>query len=166
MPYEIAVTSGLWSIERPPSLLGLAKKMSSITTYGVNWVQADMETYSTAELFEPDFVSGIIRAKDDLGINWGMHGELGQLMAWESALGLFWVTSHRKLHQYLDQIYEKFIKPGRKKYRPSYIDFHISNDITIGFLVERFRRAGYLTVDFNGSEDWTHLIKSVEGLQN
>src|SRR5438445_1138569 len=165
MPYNIAVTSGLWGIQRPQWLLGLAKKMSSVTTYGVNWVQADIETSSTAELFEPNFVDGIVRAKDDLGINWGMHGELGSTMAWESAVGLFWVVSHRKLHQYLDQLYQKFVKPGRKKYRPAFIDFHISNDITMGFLLDRFRRAGYLTVDFNGREDWSKLIDKHRDLE-
>lgn len=159
MTYYLTVSSGIGSIGRDPNLMGLGKKIPSILTYGVNVVQADMETYTSAELFEPEVENLIKRFVDDLGIKWVMHGEIGQTVAYETALQQIWRQAHRRLHQYMDAFYEKFIKPkDMKKYLPGYVDFHISNMMSIGYFAERYRVAGLPTVDFKGRNDWTKIL--------
>jgi len=161
MTYEIGVSTGWWSIARTEDLLGLAKKLSNITTFGVKYAQVDFE--SVAEFREPEVVRKIKQLIDSLGIKWGAHGEIGEFMAWESALEVIWKQSHRRLHQYLDTIYENFIKSGYQDYRPEYINFHSSNLPTIGLFVERYRYAGHLTVDFKGNADWDKFLR--EGIE-
>ena len=157
MPYKIGISTGWWSIAKVPELLGLGRKLGSITTYGVNYAQVDFE--STAEFMEPEVVKKIKRIVDSLGIRWGAHGEIGEYMAWESALEIIWKQSHRRLHQYLDAIYENFIKSGYDSYKPEYINFHASNMPSIGMFVERFRYMGHITVDFTGKPDWDEFLK-------
>jgi len=157
MAYKIAVSSGLYRIAQDLNLLGLGRKVTSVATYGVNYVQADVENPS--EFVEPNFVEQIKHAKDGLGIEWGLHGEIDQTVAFEVALEILWKQAQRRLHQYLDLLYEKFIENKMNDYRPSYIDFHVSQFPVIGFIVERYRFAGYVTVDFNGKSDWSELLE-------
>ncbi len=159
MAYHLTVSSGLGSIGRDPNLMGLGKKVPSILTYGVDTVQADMETYTSAELFEPEVEHLIKRFIDDLGIKWVMHGEIGQTVAFETALQQVWRQAHRRLHQYMDALYGKFIKPKKMSgYLPGYIDFHISNMMSIGYFAERYRLAGIPMLDFKGRNSWSHLL--------
>jgi len=165
MSYIIGVSSGWWSIARGEELLGLASKIGSTATYGVNFVQVDFE--SIAEFQEPDVVKNIKRLIDTLQVDWGMHGEIGEMMALESALEVVWKYSHRRLHQYLDTIYVKFCVEGDyREYIPRYIVFHASNLPTIAMIVERFRYAGQLTVTPNGNLNWIEFIQNDEGLKN
>jgi len=157
MSYEIGISTGWWSIAKAEDLLGLARKLSAVATYGVKYAQVDFE--SIAEFREPEVVKQIKQLVDTLDIRWGMHGEIGEYMAWESALEIIWKQSHRRLHQYLDAIYENFIKSGYEKYKPEYINFHSSNMPAIGMFVERYRYAGHLTVDFTGNVDWDEFLK-------
>ncbi|MEM5815167.1 MAG: hypothetical protein QXD89_01615 [Candidatus Aenigmatarchaeota archaeon] len=174
MSYIIGVSSGWWSIARSSELLGLASKIGSTATYGVNFVQVDFESIS--EFQEPDVVKNIARMIDTLQIDWGMHGEIGESMALESALEIVWKQSHRRLHQYLDTIYYKFFveekeflekkgvenKKAIRDYLPKYIVFHASNLPTISMVVERYRYAGHITVDVNGGPNWVEFLEKEE----
>jgi len=164
MSYKVGVSSGWWTIAKSEELLGLASKIGSSATYGVNFVQVDFE--SIAEFQEPDVVKNIKRIGDTLQVDWGMHGEIGEMMAFESALEVVWKHSHRRLHQYLDTIYLKFVlEEDYIDYIPRYIVFHASNLPTIAMVVERFRYSGQLTVTPYGSLNWIGFIQSNEGLK-
>ncbi len=156
--YLLTVSSGIGSIGRDPNLMGLGKKIPSIITYGVNVVQADMETYTSAELFEPEVEKLVKRFVDDLEIKWVMHGEIGQTVAFETAQQQIWRQAHRRLHQYMDAMYDKFVKNKMSKYLPGYIDFHISNMMSIGYFAERYRLAGTIMLDFLGRNTWTTIL--------
>ncbi|MBI2084506.1 MAG: hypothetical protein HYT70_02745 [Candidatus Aenigmarchaeota archaeon] len=167
MVYHLTVSSGLGSIGRDPNLMGLGKKIPSILTYGVNVVQADMETFTSAELFEPEVENLVKRFVDDLGIKWVMHGEIGQTVAFETALQQVWRQAHRRLHQYMDAMYDKFGKPkNMSKYLPGYIDFHISNMMSIGYFAERYRLAGIPMLDFKGRNSWIDLLNETPELKD
>ncbi len=160
MAYDLAMSSGLALVRRDPTLMGIGRKMPSVIFYGVNMVQVDLETQTSAEIFEPDVEQLVKRFYDDLGIRWVMHGEIGQTVAFETALLPRWRGVHRRLHQYLDAMYEKFVKAKEmSKYLPGYIDFHISNEMVLGYFSERFRVAGLPTVDFKGNFDWRKLLE-------
>jgi polyhydroxyalkanoate synthesis regulator phasin len=164
MSYKIGVSSGWWSIAKSEELLGLASKIGSTATYGVNFVQVDFE--SVAEFQEPDVIKNIKRMIDTLQVDWGMHGEIGEAMALESALEIVWKHSHRKLHQYLDTVYLKFFIEGDyREYLPIYIVFHASNLPTIGMIVESYRYAGQITVTPQGDTNWADFIKKNEKLK-
>ena len=164
MSYKIGVSSGWWSITKSEELLGLARKLGSATTYGVNFVQVDFE--SIAEFQEPDVVRNIKRMVDTLQMEWGMHGEIGETMALDCALEVLWKRSHMRLHQYLDAIYYKFIlEEDYREYIPKFIVFHASIMPTIAMIVERFRYAGNLTVDLQGELDWINFITREEKLK-
>jgi len=164
MSYKIGVSSGWWGIAKSDELLGLASKIGSTATYGVNFVQVDFE--SIAEFQEPDVVKNIKRLIDTLQVDWGMHGEIGEMMALESALEVVWKHSHRRLHQYLDTIYLKFVVEGDyRDYIPRYIVFHASNLPTIAMVVERFRYSGQLTVTPSGDLNWIDFIQRDEELK-
>jgi len=164
MSYKIGVSSGWWGIARSEELLGLGSKIGAAATYGVNFVQVDFE--SIAEFREPDVVKKIKKMIDTLQVDWGMHGEIGEMMALESALEVVWKHSHRRLHQYLDTIYLKFcIEGDYREYIPRYIVFHASNLPTIAMVVERFRYAGQLTVTPSGDLNWVEFIQKNEGLK-
>lgn len=157
--YEIGVSSGWFAIPKTSELLGLAQKVASVATYGVNYVQADFE--NTSEFFEPEVIERLRQVVDDLQIKWGAHGEIGEFMAWESAIEVIWKQSHRRLHQYLDGLYDFFVrgrdqKPGKDytKYKPDYVNFHASNAPPIGLFVERFRYGGHVMVTLDGRENW------------
>lgn len=170
--YAIGVSSGWFSIPKTPELLGLAQKTASVATYGVNYVQVDFE--NTSEFFEPEVIERLRQVVDDLQIKWGAHGEIGEFMGWEGAIEVIWKQSHRRLHQYLDGLYDFFIKgrdqnhPERdySRYKPEYINFHASNMPPIGLFVERYRYAGHVMLDFNGQENWDVLLKNNPELKN
>ncbi|MEK6909938.1 MAG: hypothetical protein AABW61_02570, partial [Candidatus Aenigmatarchaeota archaeon] len=86
MAYQLAMSSGLALVKRDPNLMGIGRKMPSVIFYGVNMVQVDMETQTSAEIFEPDVEQFVKRFYEDLGIRWVMHGEIGQTVAFETAL--------------------------------------------------------------------------------
>ena len=164
MSYKIGASTGWWTIAKNEELLGLANKISAAVTYGVNFVQVDFE--SIAEFQEPDVIKNIKRLVDTLQIEWGAHGEIGEMMALESALEVFWKHSHRRLHQYLDTIYFKFLVEGDyREYIPRYIVFHASNLPTISMVVERFRYSGQLTVTPSGNLNWIEFIQKHEELK-
>lgn len=165
--FLIGVTTGWWHIARAPELLGVAMKIAAAATAGVRFVQIDFE--NTSEFFEPAVIDRVRQVVDDLGIQWMAHGEIGEYMSWEAAVEPIWKHSQRRLHQYLDNIYDFFMKyRGEKsrqdqnfsydKYKPQCINFHASNMTPIGLFVERYRYQGHSMVDFEGRDSWDELV--------
>lgn len=152
MPYNIAVTSGLWSIARGRDLAGIKAKISQVLTQGVNSIQVDLD--SVSELTEPGIEDTIRRFVDDLGVKWVMHAEIIEETALETAMQTTWRHSQRRLHMYLDTMYEKFVKKGLKKLLPEYVNFHISIMMSMGYFGERYRIAGMPMVTLDGEYDW------------
>ncbi len=161
MPYNIAVTSGLWSIARGRDLAGIKAKISQVLTQGVNSIQVDLD--SVAELTEPGIEDTIRRFVDDLGVKWVMHAEIIEETALETAMQTTWRHSQRRLHMYLDTLYEKFVKKGLKKLLPEYINFHISIMMSMGYFGERYRIAGMPMLTFNGEYDWSGKFLNTHG---
>jgi hypothetical protein len=168
--YQVGITSGWYGIAKSSELLGLAQKIAAATTSGANFIQVDFE--NTAEFVEPDVMDRIRQTMESLQIFWGAHGEIGETMAWESAIDVFWKQSHRRLHQYLDGIYDYFYKSKDQrrpegayvKYRPYYVNFHASNTHPIGLFVERFRYSGHLMACIDGSDSWEDFFKDQKNL--
>lgn len=121
MTYKIGISSGWWKIGRDPNLLGLATKAGGFgATSGVTFNQVDLDT--TAEFYEPRLKEQITRTKKELGIEVGLHAEIGQLAALESAERKFWEQSHLRLIETVKNAAELgFI----------YINFHMSNTIQL-----------------------------------
>ncbi|MBI2545371.1 MAG: hypothetical protein HYW22_02105 [Candidatus Aenigmarchaeota archaeon] len=153
MTYNIAVTSGLWSIARGRDLAGIKAKISQVLTQGVNSIQVDLD--SVSELTEPGIEDTIRRFVDDLQVKWVMHTEIIEETALETAMQTTWRHSQRRLHMYLDTLYEKFVKKGLKKLLPEYINFHISIMMSMGYFGERYRIAGMPMLTFGGEYDWS-----------
>lgn len=152
MAYDIAVTSGLWSIARGRDLAGIKRKIAQVLTHGVDSIQIDLD--SVSELTEPGIEWIIKKFVDDLKIKWVMHAEIIEETALETAIMTTWRHAHRRLHLYFDTFYEKFVKQGLKDYLPRYIDFHISIMMSMGYFGERYRIAGIPMVTFHGEYDW------------
>ncbi len=156
MPYTVGISSGWWNIGHASALLGVGMKVMSVATWGANFVQVDFE--NTSEFLEPEVVNQIKKAREDLNIRWGSHGEIGEYMAWDAALETIWKHSHRRLHQYLNNLHYFFSKTGNAKYKPEYINFHASNLSTIGMQIEKFRYLGLITVTLDGDTNWDKFL--------
>ncbi|MBI4894454.1 MAG: hypothetical protein HY833_01825 [Candidatus Aenigmarchaeota archaeon] len=164
--YDIGITSGWYGIAKSSDLLGLAQKISAATTSGANFVQVDFE--NTAEFVEPDVIDRLRQTMQSLQLFWGAHGEIGETMAWESSIDVHWKQSHRRLHQYLDGLYDYFVmgkdtrNPGDKsqyfKFRPYYLNFHASNSHPLGLFVEKFRYSGHIQACIDGSDSWEDFL--------
>lgn len=160
--YIVGVSTGMWGIAHDPSIgLGFGSKIQQITTYGVKFVMVNMETTTSTEFFDPELVAKLRIAIDNLNIDWGIHGEIGDHVALESALEINWKQSHRRLHQYVDYLYEFFVKDKEMgaKYLPKFVNMHIANSTSLAFIVERYRVSRQITVDFKGRFDWTTLLE-------
>ena len=72
MAYRLAVSSGLWGIEKGGTLLGISKKIEWATTKGVDCVQVDLE--NVTEFKEPFLKEKLERIKK-LNVEFGFHGE-------------------------------------------------------------------------------------------
>ena len=166
--YIVGVSSGMYGIAHDTTIgLGFGTKMQQITTYGVRFVMVNMETATSTEFFDPELVAKLKISIDNLNIDWGIHGEIGEHVALESALEIRWKQSHRRLHQYLDYLYEFFVKDPQmgKKYLPKFVNIHISNSASLAYIVERGRFIRQFTVDFKGRFDWTQLLEEVPELK-
>ncbi len=131
MVYTIGVSSGWWGIAKTPDLLGLGYKAMSAATYGVNFVQLDIE--SPSEFMEPLLEQQLAIAREDLGLNYGIHGEFDLKM--EHAVKDIYDIYHERL---IDHI------RGAVRTKSSYMHFHASSEPppTIGssMLGYRFQR--------------------------
>jgi sugar phosphate isomerase/epimerase len=96
MTYKVGISSGWWSIGRDPNLLGLATKAGGFgATSGVTFNQVDMD--STAEFYEPRLKEQMSRITKELGLEIGLHAEIGQSMRLESAERKDWEQAHIRL---------------------------------------------------------------------
>ncbi|MBI1972198.1 MAG: hypothetical protein HYS53_02760 [Candidatus Aenigmarchaeota archaeon] len=131
MVYTIGVSSGWWGIAKTPDLLGLGFKAMSAATYGVTFVQLDIE--SPSEFMEPLLEQQLTIAREDLGLNYGIHGEFD--MKLEHAVKDIWDIFHERLTDHIK---------GAVRTKTSYMLFHASSEPppTIGssMLGYRFQR--------------------------
>ena len=96
MPYRVGISAGFWNIGKDPALLGLGQKAVGFgATAGAGLVQIDLERSS--EFFEPDVRRQITKAQQQLKLDIGIHGEINQLMALESAERRYWEQSHERM---------------------------------------------------------------------
>ncbi len=96
MAYKIGVSSGWWSFDKPDELLGIPMKVGGFgATLGTNFIQVDLET--TSEFYEPQLKQRLERLKKELGMELGLHGEIGEMMSLESGERRIWEQSHIRL---------------------------------------------------------------------
>src|SRR3989344_1112678 len=132
-PYQVGISTGFWKIGKDPALLGLAMKIGGIgATGGIQFVQVDLET--VAEFAEPQIKEQIIRMKNKLGILAGLHGEIGELMALDSAEKRIWDQTHKRLCQTVKYAAELGF---------FYVNIHFSNRQLISFTESQHRTQGY-----------------------
>lgn len=132
-PYEVGISTGFWRIGKDPALLGLAQKIGGLgATGGIRFVQVDLET--VAEFYEPEIEDQIRRMKEKLGMFAGLHGEIGELMALDSAEKRIWDQTHRRLCQTV-----RFAA----KYGFFYVNIHFSNKQLISFTEAQHRTQGF-----------------------
>lgn len=97
--YPVGISTGFWRVARDPALLGLATKIAGLgATAGVQFVQIDLE--SIAEFREPEVVKNAKKMMSKLGVTKvGLHGEIGEMMAVDSAEKRVWDQTHDRLVQ-------------------------------------------------------------------
>ncbi len=96
MVYKVGISSGWWNIGKDPALMGLAQKAGSFgATAGVQFNQVDLDTI--LEFLEPDLERKFKRNVKELGIEVGLHAEIGEMIALESAQRRFWERGHERL---------------------------------------------------------------------
>lgn len=96
MAYKVGISSGWWNIGKDPALMGLAQKAGSFgATAGVQFNQVDLDTI--LEFLEPDLERKFKRTVKELGIEVGLHAEIGEMIALESAQRRFWERAHERL---------------------------------------------------------------------
>ncbi len=115
MVYTVGISSGWWGIAKTPDLLGLGLKAMSAATYGVTFVQLDIE--SPAEFREPLLQQQLTIAREDLGLEYGIHGEFD--MRLENSIKDFWDIFQERL---IDHI------RGAVETKTAYMHFHASSE--------------------------------------
>src|SRR3989338_7115589 len=132
--YTVGISTGFWRIGKDPNLLGLAQKIGGLgATGGIRFVQIDLE--SIAEFAEPDVKVHIQRIRSKLGMDEvGLHGEIGELMALDSAEKRIWDQTHRRLCQTV-----KFAAVVGFLF----VNIHFSNKQFISFTEAQHRTQGY-----------------------
>lgn len=131
--YTVGISTGFWRIGKDPALLGLAQKIGGLgATGGIKFVQVDLET--VAEFYEPQIKEQIRRMKEKLGMFAGLHGEIGELMALDSAEKRIWDQTHRRLCQTVKYAHELGF---------FYVNIHLSNKQLISFTEAQHRTQGY-----------------------
>jgi sugar phosphate isomerase/epimerase len=142
MAYKVGVSAGWWKIARDPSLLGLAQKVVGFgATSGCQFIQVDLDT--TAEFYEPELQKQMKRAKEKMGMEVGLHGEVGELMALDSAEKRLWEQSHLRLIETVKYSADLGLK---------YVNIHLSQRPMLSFVESQQRILGYQfpVVSFDG----------------
>jgi len=142
MPYKVGVSAGWWKIARDPTLLGLAQKVAGFgATAGAQFIQADLDT--TAEFYEPDLKEQMRRAREKMGLEVGLHGEVGELMSLDSAEKRLWEQSHQRLIETVKNSVDMGIK---------YVNIHLSQRPHLSFTESQQRVFGHQfpVVSFDG----------------
>ncbi len=146
MTYKVGISSGWWHIGKDPNLLGLAQKAGAFgATAGVQFNQVDLDT--VIEFLEPQLKKQMEEALRILGIQVGLHGELGEVAALESA--------ERRIY---DQVHKRTVASFKfaKEFRFAYINVHGSQKIQLQQEESRLKPYGYSyqVVDFYGRPFW------------
>ena len=153
MTYTVGISTGMWNVGRDVGLLGLAQKIVGWGgTTGVRMVQIDVDT--TAEFYEPDVEKLIQRVTKKYNMVVGVHGEIGELMSFDSAQKAVWHQSHLRLVETLH---------FAQKFGAVYVNVHLSaNRFLTGREYESQRVLGSQTpvVSFDGKPLSTITQKS------
>ena len=152
MSYKIGVSSGWWKIAKAPELVGLATKVGGFgATSGVQFVQADLDT--TSEFYEPQLKERLKRIKKELGMEVGLHAEVGELMSIEAAEKRLWVQSHLRLVETVKNAADLGIV---------FINMHPCTKPQLEFLEAQYRVTGYYypVVSFDGRPLYTLCEKN------
>ncbi len=151
MTYAVGVSSGWWHIARDPALLGLPLKAGFIATAGVTFNQVDLE--STAEFIEPRVKENVLRIKKELGLRIGLHAEIGENAALESAERRIWEQAHLRLVETVKNAVD---------FGVIYINFHLSTLPIVQYEEARIRPFGfqYQVVGPDGRPMWHFAEKS------
>jgi hypothetical protein len=133
IPYKIGVSSGWWRFDRPGELLGIPMKIGSFgATLGTTFIQVDLET--TSEFFEPMLKQKLMRYKKELGMELGLHGEVGELMGLESGQRRVWEQSHLRLCETVKHAAELEMK---------FVNIHMSQSVQLWLDEERMKPFGH-----------------------
>ena len=117
MPYKVGISSGWWGIAKAPELLGIPMKIGGFgATAGVPFNQIDLDTI--LEFLEPDLKKYAKRMMEELKIEVGLHGEVREIVALESAERRYWEQSH-------DRFITTIKNSAELKF--TYINFHLSS---------------------------------------
>ncbi|MBI4014769.1 MAG: hypothetical protein HY365_02340 [Candidatus Aenigmarchaeota archaeon] len=133
MTYKVGISSGWWKIGKDPSLLGIGTKTGAFgATLGVQFNQVDLDT--VIEFLEPGLQEYVHRVKEKLGMQIGLHGEIGEIVAFESAERIRWEQSHERLCRTMR---------GAADLGFIYVNFHLSNSQWLSFHERELRPFGY-----------------------
>ncbi|MBI2578220.1 MAG: hypothetical protein HYW26_00765 [Candidatus Aenigmarchaeota archaeon] len=133
MAYKVGISTGFWNIGKDPSLLGLAQKAGGLgATGGIRFTQLDLETIS--EFLEPRLKENMKRMQKDLGLEIGLHGEISQMGAFESAERKTWEQVHSRMVETVKRSAELGFK---------YINYHYSASIILQQEEARIRPFGF-----------------------
>ena len=137
MSYNVGISSGRWRVARDPSLLGLGTKAGSFgATTGIQFNQVDLDT--VLEFIEPGIQQYVKRIKDKLGLELGLHGEIGEVVMFESAERRRWEQSQERLCATMK---------GAADLGFIYVNFHLSNTPWLFFQEREIRPFGFITKD-------------------
>ena len=143
--YDIGISTGWYSIGKSQDILGMAMKVAYGATAGVPMMQIDLET--TSEFLEPMNVYRVKRIMKELGLKVGLHAELGDIVALESAERRFWENSHLRMIETIKNATELgFI----------YVNIHASQTIQLYQEEQRLKPFGhqYQVVGPDGKQLW------------
>lgn len=93
MTYHAGFSTGWWHIGKAPELVGLASKIGYGATFGVDYLQIDLETIQ--EFIEPYMKYQVDRVRKELGLNVGLHALIGENDALERGDRKVWDASHK-----------------------------------------------------------------------
>ena len=133
MTYKVGISSGWWNIGKDPSLLGIGTKAGAFgATLGVQFNQVDLDT--VLEFLEPGLKEYVERVKKKLGMQIGLHGEIGEIVMFESAERIRWEQSHERLCRTMR---------GAADLGFIYVNFHLSNSQWLSFHERELRPFGF-----------------------
>ena len=142
IPYKVGISSGWWEIAKAPELLGIPMKIGGFgATSGVQFNQIDLDTI--LEFLEPNLKRLTERMMKELNIEVGLHGEVKEVVALESAERRYWIQSHDRFITTLKNSADlNFV----------YVNMHLSITIQLFQEESRIRPFGfsYQVVDYLG----------------
>jgi len=141
MAYEVGISTGWYSVARTADLLGMAAKIAYGATTGVRFVQVDLET--TSEFLEPGLAYQVNHVVKEMGMKVGVHAEIGEVLALESAELRLWEQAHIRLCETVKHAAELGLL---------YVNLHLSVKPQIIYEEARYMMQGYFypVVGFDG----------------